>query len=540
MLPVLQRELRVQARQSATGWMRLACAFITALGLAVAMTIQVTTWTPTGPVSAPIRGPELFQVLARLLAMVILLLGPLMTADCLSRERREGTLPLLWLTPLTPRGVLLAKLSAGSFRLITIVLAAAPMLTVPLLIGGVSLTQLRSTAALLATLMLLSVGSGVWASARCTRFQRALIAAYSAQAVGVWILAQCAMILSPVLAVGPRWSGSSTWLSELSSLFSGLTLPGSLSVPPFRGVARWITPGVPAPPTSVSAVPLELLPLLLLALTCFWFVLFLYRTSRRLKQSVHERPLTTEEIKRRETWVRPRFFQSLFQRRRLQMLAQNPLRWLDRRTPVQSISRWLWLGVVGFVWISVLGGYSWGSSGNSDLPLLTATLLAVGLVLWATGALREESRNGGLELLLVTGLHESQLLRNVLAGSLSTFGLAVLLQGMVASFLGIPSLGCFWVLAGAIGCAPLVALGFSVRGYPFTPSAALTFTLAILLPWSLAEIIVAGFSQEWVPLSHPVVQFWAFGMQILIAIIMWQLRISELVSRRFITRRVAT
>ena len=87
--------MRASARQSFTYSSRW-------LGAAAVMGVCVGT--VLGPGFAHGSGGRVFGLLHFTLFCSIWILVPLLTADCLSRERREGTLPLLFLTRLTPRG----------------------------------------------------------------------------------------------------------------------------------------------------------------------------------------------------------------------------------------------------------------------------------------------------------------------------------------------------------------------------------------------------------------------------------------------------
>ena len=59
--------------------------------------------------------------------------GRISTADCLSEEKREGTLGLLFLTDLKGYDVVLGKLAATSVSAFYGLLAALPVLAVPVL-----------------------------------------------------------------------------------------------------------------------------------------------------------------------------------------------------------------------------------------------------------------------------------------------------------------------------------------------------------------------------------------------------------------------
>ena len=91
-MPIVERELRVAARQRKTWWRRV-------LTLAVALALFVCVFLITSRWASPsLVGREVFSALSWFGLLYGLLAGPLATVDCLSRERREDTLGLLFLT----------------------------------------------------------------------------------------------------------------------------------------------------------------------------------------------------------------------------------------------------------------------------------------------------------------------------------------------------------------------------------------------------------------------------------------------------------
>src|SRR5204863_2935453 len=81
-LPVMERELRAEARHAVSYWLRTLGALVLLVVMAV-MLIGAQDNTPG-------LGAKLFGNLNTALFVTIWLLVPLLTADCLSRERREG------------------------------------------------------------------------------------------------------------------------------------------------------------------------------------------------------------------------------------------------------------------------------------------------------------------------------------------------------------------------------------------------------------------------------------------------------------------
>src|SRR5262245_50931726 len=105
LLPIVERELRVASRRPATYWLRFILG-----GAVFALWFLLLMFGPAGLL--PSRGLMVFRTLATIAFGFALLSGPLLTADSLSRERREGTLGLLFLTELHGYDVVFGKLIA--------------------------------------------------------------------------------------------------------------------------------------------------------------------------------------------------------------------------------------------------------------------------------------------------------------------------------------------------------------------------------------------------------------------------------------------
>src|SRR3989442_4816319 len=99
---------------------------------------------------------------------------PLLTADTISREKREGTLGLLFLTPLTPIGIVFGKSLIHTIRAITLFLAVLPALALPFLLGGLSWKDCVVSLLLNSSALMLALGAGLLASTLATDSRRAL------------------------------------------------------------------------------------------------------------------------------------------------------------------------------------------------------------------------------------------------------------------------------------------------------------------------------------------------------------------------------
>lgn len=129
--PLVSRELLVYSRQPWTYWLRL----LNALGGVCILTIAaVVGRNRTGQSD----GFSLFAGATTILFFIASLNGLYSTANCISSERRQGTLVLLFLAELKLTTILISKLVTNSLRNLWAFLGTLPVLGVCLLLGGVS------------------------------------------------------------------------------------------------------------------------------------------------------------------------------------------------------------------------------------------------------------------------------------------------------------------------------------------------------------------------------------------------------------------
>ena len=164
-LPVISRELRAQARQPFTYWLRV-------LGLGAML--GAATFFALDRGLSPGEGGQLFAFLHGTLLLSIWVLVPMSVADCLSQERREGTLGLLLLTPLRPWEIVLAKAAAHALRAFTLWLVVLPVMALAFLLGGVGWREALLSASINFSSLCLAIGAGVLASSYCKQWLRAL------------------------------------------------------------------------------------------------------------------------------------------------------------------------------------------------------------------------------------------------------------------------------------------------------------------------------------------------------------------------------
>lgn len=168
-LPIVERELRVAARKQVTFWARQGAALIAIVTAGAILGINL----PGGAAPASV-GKGLFATLTWMLMAVILPAGPFLTSDCLSEEKRQGTLGLLFLTDLRGYDVVLGKLVANSLRGSSAILAVIPILAMSLILGGITGAQFWKSALALLSALWMSLSAGLFASALSRDSQKAL------------------------------------------------------------------------------------------------------------------------------------------------------------------------------------------------------------------------------------------------------------------------------------------------------------------------------------------------------------------------------
>lgn len=131
-LPIIGRELRVAARRKFTYWGRFSAA---ALALALFGMMMIIARASQG--MAFRHGQEMFMVMKWFCFIYSSIAGLFLTADCLSEEKREGTLGLLFLTDLRGYDIVLGKLISQSAQSSYWLIAVFPVLAISLMLGGV-------------------------------------------------------------------------------------------------------------------------------------------------------------------------------------------------------------------------------------------------------------------------------------------------------------------------------------------------------------------------------------------------------------------
>ena len=155
--PIVARELRVLAGNARFHWGRALVA-----GFALLVCLQWFGASGAGMNVGAVGRSSLGLLTA--VGLVIALASVVITADCISHERREGTLSLLFLSTMKGRDVVLGKLAALGLVVVFALMGFAPALMLTLLPGGVTGGEVARTALALVNISFVSLCAGVFVS----------------------------------------------------------------------------------------------------------------------------------------------------------------------------------------------------------------------------------------------------------------------------------------------------------------------------------------------------------------------------------------
>ena len=407
--PVIARELRASARQSFTYYLRV-------LGVTAALLASVLFGLNHG--FEPALGRELFGALHRALLGAIWLLVPILTADCISRERREGTLGLLFLTPLKATDIVVAKGLAHGLRAVTLGLAVVPVLTIPFLMGGVSWAEAVLSVMVNVNAMCWALAAGLLASAWSKTWLRAL--------VGAALLVEVFFILS---VTGTGW-----YLMHNIRIGRPNLSPMHWSYPLIVGFGfltnnRGFWPGFTgwAPMSQIFAAFGQITLFSFLGLLAALLV-----AGVKTRRSWQEEPPSPRQLWWEQIFFTPFLWVTFFRRWMRRKLERNPIGWLEQRTWSGRLVTWGWFAVLISIYSAVLSDRHFFEDANGMHEVL-AWLLAGSMAMSAAGSFRRERESGVLELLLVSPIGEKRIISGRLRGLWSQFFPAVgLLLGVWA------------------------------------------------------------------------------------------------------------
>ena len=174
-LPVIDMEMRSASRRKWTFTIRLLFA------IAGAGACLVVLMLPR--LSSREKGQTMLVILSYLSLAFCLIIGGFLTADCVSSEKREGTLGLLFLTPLKGTDIVIGKMVCHGLQVLYGLCATFPMFFIPLLTGGVTWGEVSRILLALGLALFLAASVGMFVSVFAMEARKAMMAALSSVAL---------------------------------------------------------------------------------------------------------------------------------------------------------------------------------------------------------------------------------------------------------------------------------------------------------------------------------------------------------------------
>lgn len=391
-LPIVERELRIAARKRSTFWVRIIAAFT---GVTIAggiLVLQLAASKSGGGGGMGIQfGSVLFSILTWMSLAAVLSAGVFFTSDCLSEEKREGTLGFLFLTDLRGYDVVFGKLLATSLRGFFALLSIFPVLAVTFMLGGVTGEAFWKTILALVNALFFSLAIGMLVSAMSRDSQRAMIAT---------VLVMLLFILAGPVVDGVMAAAYGKSFGTVFSLGSPWIV--FMSVSSFASDVFW-----------QGLVVTQIIAWVCLVAACLL-----------LPRLWQEKKLTTTSGAR--DWSYALKFGGAKSRERLRrfLMTPNPVVWLACRERWQPAIMWAiaLLTVAGVVAILTRT-----AGGLFDMTnYFVGGLMAVIFYLWVSSQscrfLVDARKSGLLELLLSSPLEDGQIVRGQWNGLKRQFG----------------------------------------------------------------------------------------------------------------------
>lgn len=377
--PIVERELRTATRRRRTHWSRVIVALF-ACGTAAWLLLQFGARLPPALI-----GATLFRVLSQLAFYSCLLPGVLLTADCISQEKRDGTLGLLFLTDLKGSDIVFGKLVATSAHAFYGLLAFLPVMAIPLMAGGVTPGEVARMVLVLINTLFFSLASGMLVSAFSRWEKRAMIATAVLIFMGTF----------GVEIPGPPFTLLSLRVGMHGAFAAAFTANPAL----FYGSSIWIF--------AVSWI--------FLGWAC-WLV------PRQVEEKI-DPPIASDEAT--NLWPKAEEITGeVAQSTGMEKLGEgSPVEWLANRDGQTSV--WMWLAII-------LSGLAWmlthpflNPDGSAEFAVVSGVAFHAFLKFWlaydAASRFTADRRCGALEMLLSTPLTVGEMLGGQFRSMLKRF-----------------------------------------------------------------------------------------------------------------------
>ena len=478
--PLIVRELRAEARRANTYWLRsLSAGLLTAIFVWSVLDLQR---------NGDLLGPMLFDALSKGLLLATLTVIAGITADTISREKREGTLGLLFLTPLRANDVVVGKTLLHGLRAVALFIGVAPIVSLPFLLGGIATQSLLTFAVTLPAAVMIAVASGVLASIHSSEWIESIVWAelICAGFCALFVIAEFlafAYIQNNFLGRVPRWIGF-FWAFVLAAeiIYSTAILFWSIHFASRRLEATWQRDSVD---------------------THSWWIKFFSNST---------------------------FWRAAFHWNTKKARDRNPIAWLQEYNWSSRLTKWGWcIMLFTAQWRTVVMPFREFMTYQMNLY----RLVAIGIAFSAAASFRRERQTGALELLLVTPISAGKLIWGRLQGVWVHFFPAIAILACVWTmgprFLSLP-LWFAWYLVGAYLCIPIIGFYCSLLTSNVLVAWLLTLFFGQYMPYAITEAFRFNIGRQNVPIVFA-------SIQATFALVAGILLYENLTKRRFALKR---
>lgn len=508
MWPVILRELRVGSRRWTTYWLRL-------LGAGAVMSAVIFWLTNPRSFFGLQPGRVVFLLMHCVILAAIWIVVPLLVADSLSRERREGTLGLLFLTHLRARDIVFAKATAAGLTALTLWLSTIPLITVPVLLGGLPASEIILSCCLALGSVFFALAAGLLASAISQRTSQAVALALLCAAIG-----HLAFLLL-LEALSGRAVGAGSGLN-----FNGFYIAWTLSAPPLPG--RWS-------PARAGSVPMHATMLLVPVLSLILAAIVVRATAIFVQARWQDRPKSRRRTEMERFFCEPVFWTRLYRFWMRFSLERNPIGWLEKRGWTGRMTAWVWLAVM----VSFASALAYTAVTRSDFQSynILMWMLLVSIAYVASGSFRRERETGALELILVTPLSERHIivgrLRALWSQFLPAFAIWIVVVLYLSTALKDWNPENLTRFTASYLIVPVIGLYFSLRSRFVLLSWLATLVCCFVVPplvwWPCDELLtVLGYDVWEIPVRWMPLRVWVMLLvQLdLAALLLWRLRVN--------------
>jgi ABC-type transport system involved in multi-copper enzyme maturation permease subunit len=206
--PVLLLELRTRMRGSRAAW--LMFGYLSCLSAMVCAGVVNQSLTGSSQAGAQI-GSTLFTWLYNTQALLAVLISPALTCGAITAEKEQRTWELTQLTRISRGAIVTGKLLSCLLYACVLLTASLPILSLTMLLGGVSPEEILSAYVSLICLSLLSGSVGIAWSSLCSTTQQSIGWTYAT------ILSPCIVFGSLQMITTMRQGGGTTTVTSLSA-----------------------------------------------------------------------------------------------------------------------------------------------------------------------------------------------------------------------------------------------------------------------------------------------------------------------------------